>query len=242
MPKKQYVVSYLGTGLVAFISLFLTTLLWQQPVLLTVLLGILIAFVLLLWKNEQDLWLFLFAMIAGPLFDFVATATNTWQYGKADFFGVPLWLPFLYGLAGVYIVKVAQEIRRQLGEKTKKEPFWKYMIGNIVAVVVLVISGIIWNNPLLLTGVLLVFSIGLYLLWQEETIILVYIFAMIVGPIFDMIATKTGAWYYPMPDFLDIPIWLPLLYGLAAIYVTKGSEFIENYFMKKISLKNWIRV
>lgn len=45
-----------------------------------------------------------------------------------------------------------------------------------------------------------------------------------LGPTAEIVAVHYGAWTYHTPDFLGIPLWLPVAWGLAALLIKRISE------------------
>ena len=48
----------------------------------------------------------------GSASEALAIFFGVWNYARADYFGIPAWLPFLWGLAGVFVVRVYYAISR----------------------------------------------------------------------------------------------------------------------------------
>jgi hypothetical protein len=50
-----------------------------------------------------------------------------------------------------------------------------------------------------------------------------YFVAFVLGPLGELIAICFGAWSYAEP-FYFIPIWLPFIWGIAALFMKKLAE------------------
>ncbi|MDP2668727.1 MAG: hypothetical protein Q8P07_02735 [bacterium] len=56
--------------------------------------------------NKQNIYLYLAIFISGPIAESIAIYFGAWTYNDAVFLGIPLWLPFVWGNASLYIVRV----------------------------------------------------------------------------------------------------------------------------------------
>ncbi|ODS37503.1 MAG: hypothetical protein A7315_03985 [Candidatus Altiarchaeales archaeon WOR_SM1_79] len=103
---------------------------------------------------------------------------------------------------------------------------------NILYETVVVISCVfliafLWSdNALLLSISLLVCSIALYIWHREKSELLLFIMGAIFGPVVEVICIYYGAWSYSNPSFLGIPIWLPIAWGYAVVYLKGIHENI----------------
>ncbi len=76
--------------------------LWNETILLVAVLALLSVSML---KNEGDasaLYLYLVAFILGPLAEFAAIHFGAWSYANPHIFGFSIWLPFVWGNAGLF--------------------------------------------------------------------------------------------------------------------------------------------
>jgi len=80
------------------------------------------------------------------------------------------------------------------------------------------------KNTLMLTLVLAIaWFIGIRL-WHKKQDIYFFIIAAIIGSIGEIVCVHFGAWQYPNPTFLGIPIWLPFAWGFATILIKRIAE------------------
>lgn len=99
------------TCLLAVSSLFSVARLWQHGGwLLGVLLAIAAA-MLLLRRSWHEFRTFAFCSLAGAAAEMVAIHGGAWTYGAPDGMGIPIWLPVLWGIAGVFVVRVHEIIK-----------------------------------------------------------------------------------------------------------------------------------
>jgi hypothetical protein len=66
-------------------------------------------------------------------------------------------------------------------------------------------------------------SILVFIRWHTRSDLVFYFTAFVIGSVAESIAIYFGAWKYSKPFYL-IPIWLPLLWGIAALIVKNMSE------------------
>jgi hypothetical protein len=59
--------------------------------------------------------------------------------------------------------------------------------------------------------------------WHKKSDLIFYFVAFSLGPIGEAFAIYLGAWQYSKPFYL-IPVWLPFLWGISALFVKKISE------------------
>ncbi len=90
-----------------------------------------------------------------------------------------------------------------------------------------------WNNPLLLAATLIIVSISMLLVWRSKEDFLLYIICGAWGAIAESIAIYFGVWTYSFPNFIGIPYWLPLLWGITALSVKRTSFEIHGFLKKK---------
>lgn len=93
----------LGNSALALASLGATLFLWQTPVVLAVVLGLIGISGLALNRRRSLVGVYLGAFIGGPLAEAVMIYSGAWSYAEPHLLGFPLWLPFLWGNAAVLI-------------------------------------------------------------------------------------------------------------------------------------------
>jgi len=75
--------------------------------MLLILLLALVSILMLL--NESDkiaLYLFIIAFLLGPLSEALATYFGAWEYTNPHFLGFSIWLPFVWGNAGLFFRRI----------------------------------------------------------------------------------------------------------------------------------------
>lgn len=102
-----------------------------------------------------------------------------------------------------------------------------YLLTSVFSVLCLLLVSLFWREPLLLFSLLLAnaaFMLSVGTSRRRDTAI--FALCGIWGALSEAVAISFGAWSYPMPDFLGIPFWLPLVWGTAAVFLIRLSEAV----------------
>jgi len=75
--------------------------LWQLPVVLVGVILLLATVKRYLIPIQLELLTYVLSGILGAVGESLIIRSGTWQYAQTHLFNIPLWLPFLWGLAGV---------------------------------------------------------------------------------------------------------------------------------------------
>lgn len=97
-------------------SLFSVALFWREPVLLSFLLLAIAGAMIWLRKDACEVALFALCGIAGTAAEAIGIAGGAWQYGKVFAFGVPMWLPVLWGIAAIFMARCYFQIAGRSGK------------------------------------------------------------------------------------------------------------------------------
>jgi hypothetical protein len=97
----------------------------------------------------------------------------------------------------------------------------------LFAIAVITIASL-YRSGVLLAGLLLLCS---FLAWRldphpEDAFTLAG--GAVFGPAAEAVAVWRGAWNYARPDFLGIPIWLPVGWALACLLLKRISEAVRE--------------
>lgn len=90
--------------------------------------------------------------------------------------------------------------------------------GIYVAIVLLVSSA--WSRPWLLLGGVLAGSALMLWRWHGRRDVIFYLAGFFLGPLCELAAVYFHAWSYARPLVL-IPVWLPCLWGMAALFMNR---------------------
>lgn len=101
-------------------------------------------------------------------------------------------------------------------------PLWlKISLGFVIYALALAVVALWWNEPNLTTLILGLLVLGMFALSPRRTTLAAFLIGAIGGPLSEVVAVHFGAWSYADAQFFGIPVWLPLIWGLAAVTFTK---------------------
>ena len=85
----------------------------------------------------------------------------------------------------------------------------------------------------LLAGLLVVFSILAWRLDPQPEDGFTLLGGAVFGTAAEMVAVWRGGWSYAHPDFLSIPIWLPVGWALACLLLKRLSEAVREIIARQ---------
>jgi hypothetical protein len=91
--------------LVAFVVL-----LWRDNLLLSIIMLVECLIALALWHDRLDLSFFLIIAVLGSLAEAVFVHFGVWHYANPTFLGIPLWFPLAFGTTGLIGGRLARTI------------------------------------------------------------------------------------------------------------------------------------
>jgi hypothetical protein len=101
------------------VLLILIAALWNRAVILTVCYCVMSLVILLIWHTKRDLFFYFVAFILGSVGESIAIYFGAWKYSKT-FYLIPLWLPFLWGIAALVIKNISETLLK-IGNKQQLE-------------------------------------------------------------------------------------------------------------------------
>lgn len=112
-------------------------------------------------------------------------------------------------------------------KRLKKE--WKNIIFNIIFAVLTILFPILFYRNILLTCILvsLVGVVGLTK-WKSRITLVIFIFGALWGSSAEMIAISYNVWSYSFTNFLNIPLWLFIVWGNAAAFIYQTAIEFER--------------
>lgn len=94
----------------ALITLIIPSLWGHNQLLVSIVLLIIGLLMLSIGWEKNNLIFYIAVVISGPIAEAIAIYFGAWTYTNPVFIGVPIWLFFVWGNAGLYIVKLKELI------------------------------------------------------------------------------------------------------------------------------------
>ena len=111
MEKQQKSAKeFLLGAFIAAIAIGAVSLYWRTNLFLTAILLVETAAAMYLFGKKEDVFFFLGGFAGGPIAEIIAVSTGAWKYSNPTFLGIPLWLPFLWGMAVFLIRRIVLSI------------------------------------------------------------------------------------------------------------------------------------
>ena len=82
---------------------------------------------------------------------------------------------------------------------------------------------LLWARPMVLALCFVVMSFLVLRRWHTRSDLFIYAVGFVLGPGGEMVAIHFGAWEYAEP-FLLVPLWLPPVWGVAAVVMRRLAE------------------
>lgn len=99
-------------AIVYVIGLTIVFNLWRNNLLVAAILALLWATNIKYWHTKSDNTLFALGFFAGTLGEINAVQLGIWSYANASFFGIPAWLPLLWGETAVVAKRFADVLNQ----------------------------------------------------------------------------------------------------------------------------------
>ncbi len=101
-------------NILSVLSLLSVIILWKDNILLTEFLVVILILMLSMQRSKKEIILVVFFGIAGSIAEIVTMYFGVWQYDNPSFFGIPLWLPALWAVASIYVIRVSSYFNNKL--------------------------------------------------------------------------------------------------------------------------------
>ncbi|HEY6005849.1 MAG TPA: hypothetical protein VIV57_23410 [Anaeromyxobacter sp.] len=158
--------------------------------------------------------LFVLGAVLGTAGDQLHVRSGVLSYARPSplLFGQALWVPLLFGAAGVLLVLGHAPLLRLTRERSARASAFGF------AAAVLWFYGA-YASTALFAGARLALTAALVAAWVARVAaapaadkVLAGVLWAIAGPLFEAALSATGAFQYRRPDVLLVPAWLPALY------------------------------
>ena len=92
-----------------------------------------------------------------------------------------------------------------------------------------VILGVLfWKNNMAVTAIFLGCYLARYLLWPNREDHVIFLAGAVLGTLAEIIATGVGVWSYRLPTFLNVPVWLPIAWGLISVLIVRIAQSVKR--------------
>ncbi|MFC1630173.1 hypothetical protein ACFL06_01400 [Patescibacteria group bacterium] len=105
-PSKTFIY----TCIIAALILLAVVLFWKNSLLLVLLLAVLSILMIVIGKTRKDFYLYFIVFLIGPTVEAIGVYFGAWVYSQPEVIGIPYWLPFVWGNAGLFIKRLYSEI------------------------------------------------------------------------------------------------------------------------------------
>lgn len=104
----------------------------------------------------------------------------------------------------------------------------KFVLNAALALATLFLTSVLWHYPVGLIALLLATALGIYAIRPSATSIVVYMTGFVFGPLAEAVSISTGAWEYDTTHLLGVPVWLPFVWGNAALFIQNMAELWKS--------------
>ena len=99
---------------------------------------------------------------------------------------------------------------------------------SLIATLSLVSVALLWRHNFILTIVLVILAALLLLTNKSKQEIKTFVFCAFFGAMAEAFAIFFGVWTYGNPDFIGIPLWLMVLWGIASVFIVRVYSFFKD--------------
>jgi uncharacterized membrane protein YoaT (DUF817 family) len=104
----------------------------------------------------------------------------------------------------------------------------KFVLNAALALATLFLTSVLWHYPAALIALLLVTALAIHTIRPTATNLVVYMTGFVFGPIAEAVSISTGAWEYDTAHLLGVPVWLPFVWGNAALFIQNMAELWKS--------------
>jgi hypothetical protein len=186
-------------------------------------------------KIRPNFPLFFFFALIATLCDQVWVRLGVLVYPRPFLFGQAWWVPLLFGtvaLIAVHFIVIATNLLLPSSTPRPKDPGGRAITAGAWFVAAYLAGGLFDANSQTLAIVLVV--IWLLRLWPASNsireafvLICLSLVVAVAGTLGESVAGWLNLMYYPRPDFLRVPYWLPALWLHAALF---ARELARTWF------------
>jgi hypothetical protein len=167
-------------------------------------------------------------IILGPMTESFCVAGGLWSYTETGVLPlVPVWIfPLWSSFPAVMWIIVRGTLGRTLRPGFDPVTLVVLLLGLGLEIALFVRFG--HSTPMALT-IVLPLAIGLLIAIRRLEMLVIGFAGGIVGPLCESLPIASGAWTYPLTEFLGMPIWLPVGYVIFAVLAALISEQVAAF-------------
>ncbi len=83
---------------------------YETNTLLTMILILLWFIGIKAWHTRQDIFFFIAGAVIGTIAEVICVNFGVWQYANPTYLGVPIWIPFAWGIATMMITRTGRTL------------------------------------------------------------------------------------------------------------------------------------
>ena len=107
------------------------------------------------------------------------------------------------------------------------------LISAVLAFSTLLVTAALWRHPAALIVLVLAVGLGIFFLRPTRASVVVYAVGFVFGPTAEVLGIHAGAWTYSSSDFLGIPVWLPFVWGNAALFIQNTADVASSVLARR---------
>jgi hypothetical protein len=105
-----------------------------------------------------------------------------------------------------------------------ERPIARLALSLLIYLVAVACVAALYRESLLLTAIMAALAAVTLLIGRRKGDLIVFASGATLGLIAEVTAVRFSAWEYAHPDFLGIPLWLPVGWGLTTLLIKRISE------------------
>ncbi|ODS40695.1 MAG: hypothetical protein A7315_07925 [Candidatus Altiarchaeales archaeon WOR_SM1_79] len=110
-----------------------------------------------------------------------------------------------------------------------KKPHIELSFDIVLFIVGVSFISLFYMNNILLTVLLALLLVFVLKFWCRKNDIYFFVFGAVIGMSAEVVAVHFGAWQYANPSILEIPVWLPIAWGLVVVLIRRITYvFVET--------------
>lgn len=206
---------------------------WDRPLAASLLLAGGLVMQLWFWREKPDAAVMAAATLLGTPAEILCVRLGVWTYDAPGLvFGIPIWIPlvwaFLFCLFRRISLSLHSAIQRVLPDNKMlaRNIIFKVLGGAILVYYLITVTVIRGTIAIVYT----MFMIPAAIFWNGERDILFFFVGGALGTLGEYICMKLGFWHYHYPFFrsIQLPISLPLAWGLSAVITGRIAKIWER--------------